>query len=264
MALLTSQATASSAARGTELYLDLMKRVLINWVYRDMANTTLGRDLRADPEPWRRSPIEGWREPCHTMSTVKRLDNVQRCVEDALDRDVPGDFIETGVWRGGMPIFMRAILAARGITDRTVWVADSFRGLPRPDVAHYPADAGFDLEPIAELKISVEQVRSHFDRYGLLDEHVRFLVGWFRDTLPTAPIERLAVMRLDGDLYESTMDALVHLYPKLSPGGYVIVDDYGAFLPCRRAVHDYRAARGITEPILPVDWTCVYWRRGMS
>jgi O-methyltransferase len=70
------------------------------------------------------------------------------------------------------------------------------------------------------------------------------------------------VLRLDGDLYESTMDALTALYPKLSPGGYAIVDDYGAIPACRQAVHDYRDAHGITEPIQEVDWTGAYWQRG--
>ncbi|RPH80243.1 MAG: hypothetical protein EHM80_05790, partial [Nitrospiraceae bacterium] len=84
--------------------------------------------------------------------------------------------------------------------------------------------------------------------------------GWFRDTLPTAPISQLAVLRLDGDLYESTMDALNALYPKVSPGGFVVVDDYG--LPtCRAAIDDFRRARGIIDPIHRIDWTGVFWQR---
>ena len=74
------------------------------------------------------------------------------------------------------------------------------------------------------------------------------------------PIEQLAILRLDGDLYESTMDALVPLYEKVSPGGFVIVDDYGAWEPCRKAVDDFRAQHGITDEIVEVDWTGVYWR----
>jgi hypothetical protein len=90
------------------------------------------------------------------------------------------------------------------------------------------------------------------------------LKGWFRDTLPSAPIERLAVLRLDGDLYESTMDTLVNLYPKLSRGGYVIIDDYGKIEACRKAVHDYREQHEITEKIFQTDrtkWTAAYWQR---
>ena len=251
----------SATDRGAGLYLELMKRCLVNWIYRDMANTTLGRDSRDEGKPWRGDIVSAWREPSHSMAGLKRLDNVQFCVEDVLTRGVPGDLIETGVWRGGVPILMRAVLAAYGVTDRRVWVADSFAGLPPPNAALYPADAGLDLSGIPELAVSVEQVQSHFERYDLLDEQVRFLKGWFRDTLPRAPLDRLAVVRLDGDLYESTMDALTHLYPKLSVGGYLIVDDYGAIHACRDAVHDYRAAHGITDEIRPIDWTGVYWQR---
>ena len=146
-----------------------------------------------------------------------RLDNVHACVERALAEGVPGDLMETGVWRGGVTIFMRAILAAYGVTDRTVWVADSFAGLPPPRPDRYPADRGFDLSNVRYLAVSRAQVEENFARYGLLDTQVQFLEGWFRDTLPEAPSERLAVLRLDGDLYESTHDALVHLYDGLSP-----------------------------------------------
>jgi O-methyltransferase len=244
-----------------ELYLELMKRSLTNWLYRDRDNLTPGRDPRDEGQPWRRDALREWREPAHTMAGFKRLDNVQVCLEQVLADDVPGDLIETGVWRGGVPIFMRAVLAAYGVTTRTVWLADSFEGLPPPDPARYPEDLGDTLHLLDELRVSLEQVRAHFERYGLLDDRVAFLKGWFRDTLPAAPIGKLAVLRLDGDMYESTMDALTHLYPKLSPGGFVIVDDYGAIAACRRAVHDYRDAHGIDDDIRPIDWTGVYWRR---
>jgi hypothetical protein len=195
------------------------------------------------------------------MIGLERLDNLQRCVENALEDDVPGDLIETGVWRGGATIFMRAILKAYGVADRRVWVADSFEGLPPPDREKYPQDAGDPHYTFKELCVSLEEVKRNFERYGLLDDQVRFLKGWFKDTLPAAAIERLAVVRLDGDMYESTMDGLVHLYPKLSAGGYLIVDDYGAVAGCRRAVEDYRASRGITEEIRDIDGIGVFWRR---
>ena len=191
----------------------------------------------------------------------KRLDNIEFCVKDVLGRGVQGDLIETGVWRGGAVIFMRAILNAYGVTDRSVWAADSFEGLPRPNAKKYAADARDKFHTHSELAVSLDEVRENFRRYGLLDGQVQFLKGWFRDTLPTAPIERLAVMRLDGDMYESTMDALVHLYPKLSVGGYVIIDDYDALPACKEAVHDYRRSQNITEEMQPIDWAAVYWRR---
>lgn len=196
-----------------------------------------------------------------TMIGRFRLDNLQACVTDVLRRGVPGDLIETGVWRGGASIFMRAVLRAYGVTDRVVWVADSFQGLPRPDPARYPADTDDALWKASALAVPVDQVKANFASYGLLDDQVRFLVGWFRDTLPTAPIDRLAVLRLDGDMYESTMDALGALYPRLSVGGYVIVDDYGAIASCRQAVEDFRAQHGITAEIQRIDWTGVYWKR---
>ncbi|MFN0111991.1 MAG: TylF/MycF family methyltransferase [Blastocatellia bacterium] len=197
----------------------------------------------------------------HTMIGLKRMENLQFCVESALANNVPGDLMETGVWRGGSTIFMRAILKAWQITNRKVWVADSFQGLPPPDEENYPADKGDTLYQYPHLAVSMEQVKQNFDRYGLLDDQVGFIQGWFKDSLPTAPVNQLAVLRLDGDMYESTMDALKNLYPKLSPGGYLIVDDYGYLESCRQAVHDYRNAHNITDPIHQVDWTGVYWQR---
>jgi O-methyltransferase len=196
-----------------------------------------------------------------TMIGLQRLDSLQRCIADVLDRGVPGDLIETGVWRGGTTIFMRAALEAYGDQDRQVWVADSFQGLPKPDPERFPADADNQLWSWTWVVASQQEVEANFARYGLLDERVRFLPGWFADTLPAAPIERLAVLRLDGDMYSSTMEALEHLYPKLSAGGYVIVDDYGAYPECRQAVTDYRTSHDIADPIDRVDEYCVLWKR---
>jgi O-methyltransferase len=156
---------------------------------------------------------------------------------------------------------MRAILAAHGVTDRRVFVADSFEGLPKPDAEKYPHDKGDRLHRYEALAVSKEEVEHNFAKYGLLDEQVVFLKGWFADTLPTAPVDQLAVLRLDGDMYQSTMDALKPLYPKLSSGGYCIVDDYYAIEQCRAAVDDYRAAHGLTEELHQIDWTGVYWRK---
>ncbi len=194
----------------------------------------------------------------HSMIGLERLDNLQYCMETALRDEVPGDFIGTGVWRGGATIFMRGLLQAHGVTDRRVWVADSFDGVPAPDADKYPADQGDMFHTYEYLRVSLPIVKRNFERYGLLDDQVQFLEGWFKDTLPTAPIDKLAVLRLDGDMYESTMDALTHLYPKLSPGGFVIVDDYEAFQSCKKAIHDYRDQNGITEELQVIDWTAVF------
>ena len=195
------------------------------------------------------------------MIGLRRLENLQFCVTDVLRRDVPGDLIETGAWRGGATIFMRAILKAHGDVERRVWVADSFQGLPKPDAHTYPADAGDPHHTYAALAVSEQQVRANFARYDMLDEQVRFLPGWFRDTLPAAPISRLSVLRIDGDMYESTMVALSALYPRLSIGGYVIIDDYGAVRGCHDAVEDFRSRHGVEEVLQRIDWGGVFWQR---
>ena len=160
------------------------------------------------------------------MIGLKRMENIEFCVKNIIADKIPGDLIETGVWRGGATIFMRALLKVNNVDDRVVWVADSFEGLPKPDEDKYAADKGDKHHTKEELAIGVEIVKANFEKYGLLDDQVKFLVGWFKDTLPTAPIKKLALIRLDGDMYGSTMDALVSLYPKLSPGGYLIIDDW--------------------------------------
>jgi hypothetical protein len=242
-----------------DLYLDLMKKCLTDLIYADVEEKP---NLQLEPfDETKRLEGRDWPTCAHTMIGLKRLDNLQFCVEDVLTKGVLGDLIETGVWRGGATIFMRAILKAHAVKDRFVWVADSFEGLPLPNPEKYPADAGDRLHESRELAVPLDQVKSNFAKYGLLDDQVQFLKGWFRDTLPNAPIARLAIVRLDGDMYESTMEALMHLYPKVSLGGYVIVDDYGALAGCRKAVDDYRARQAIEEEMNWIDWTGVYWRR---
>ena len=203
--------------------------------------------------------IEGRDWPCfgYTMVGRQRLDNVQVCIEDILRNKVPGDLIETGAWRGGTTIFMRAVLKAHGVTDRTVWVADSFEGLPAP-----ASDTdGDDLSGVKYLKVPLEKVKANFARFDLLDDRVKFLKGYFCDTLPNAPIERLAILRLDGDLYSSTMDSLRNLYHRVSPGGYVIVDDYHSWASCREAVTDFLGENKIDTEIRTVA-DGAYWKVG--
>lgn len=202
-----------------------------------------------------------WPAEAETMIGMQRLTSLQHCVETVLKEDIPGDLVECGVWRGGACILMRAVLAAYGEETRCVWLADSFAGLPRPDAENYKADKGLRLDLFTGiLGVPESEVRANFERYGLLDEQVRFLPGWFKDTLPNAPIDRIAVLRLDGDLYESTIQALNALYPRLSPGGFCIIDDY-SIPACRQAVADYRAEHDITAEINDIDGTGALWRK---
>jgi len=256
------QVSASHECR--DLYLDLLKRSLLGLTYEDASNlypTAIGKESqRVSHDAAVRLHGADWPSVAPSMIGVARMENIQRSIERVLEDRVPGDFIETGVWRGGAVIFMRGVLKAHGVTDRKVWAADSFEGLPPPNAEKYPHDAGLNLEQYQELAVGLEEVQKNFERYQLLDDQVQFLKGWFRDTLPGAPISKLALMRLDGDLYESTMDALTNLYDRLSPGGFVIIDDFN-IEACRKAVHDFRASRGIDEPIEQIDWAGVFWRR---
>ncbi len=238
-----------STTPGARRYVDL----LIGCLTRDLFCDAGTRELRLEGRDW---PAEA-----ETMVGRRRLEQVRYCVETVHADGIDGDLVETGVWRGGVCILMRALLDALGDTTRRVWVADSFRGLPPPDPARHPAEVTTDWSGVEALKVDADTVRANFARYDLLDDRVCFLEGWFHETLPAAPIETLAVLRLDGDMYASTIDALDALYPRLSVGGFVIVDDYGAWPSCRAAVDDFRAAHGIDDEMIGVDWTGIHWRR---
>jgi len=198
-------------------------QVLRDWVARLLYTKKLLLVQERPLDMALRNEGKDWPYFGYTMAGHRRLENVQHCVADVLQQGIPGDLIETGVWRGGTTIFMRALLRAYNVTDRTVWVADSFEGLPAPT-------------------------------------QVQFIPGWFSDTLPTAPIQQLAILRIDCDLYSSTMDVLTTLYDRVSPGGYVIVDDYYSWPECQQAVTEFLDQRNINADIIPIDWTGAYWQ----
>jgi O-methyltransferase len=240
-------------------YLHLLQEILINAIYQDRAI-----------DPWARPGFDArtrdsgrdWPEQALTMIGRARLRSLRECCEILLREGVPGDFVETGIWRGGACIMMAAVLAAYENRDRRVWGFDSFQGLPPPDEARYPSDRGDQLHRFPQLAVSIEEVTDNFRRVGLWSEQVRLVKGWFKDTVPVAPIERIAVLRLDGDLYESTIQVLDGFYARLSPGGFCIIDDYGAMASCRAAVEDFRRAHGVSEPLVDIDGLGVYWRTG--
>ncbi|HEX8173432.1 MAG TPA: PqqD family peptide modification chaperone [Thermoanaerobaculia bacterium] len=270
-------------------YLDLLKRALVNLIYPEhelriehleqhgapadlYAHQRAMRDIRYDEagqfEDLVRTKTHGLvrhRQPTrysHTMIGLRRLENLHYCAASVFANGVAGDFLEAGVCQGGAAIFLRALQVAYGQEQRKTWVADSFCGLPLPteeiDVK-YEMDLSEPLYPW--LAISRRAVEDNFRTYDLLSDNVRFLEGWFSDTLPSAPIGELAILRIDGDLYESTRDVLTALYDRLSPGGFVIIDDYGAFAACRAAVDEFREQRGITATARWIDWTSIYWQK---
>jgi O-methyltransferase len=240
----------------TNRYLNLLESALVGTLYGD---PSIAWFTGAEYDPNVRTLGRDWPAFAQTMIGTIRMRNLRWLCETAILDGVPGDFVETGVWRGGACIYMRGILEAHGDTNRRVFVADSFKGLPPPSPSEFPADTGDTHHTHPQLAVSRSDVEENFRRYGLLDDRVVFLEGWFKDTLPAAPVSKIAVLRLDGDMYESTIQALDALYHKVSRGGFVIIDDY--FLKqCSQAVNDFRNKHSITSPLIPVDGWAVWWR----
>jgi hypothetical protein len=232
------------ALRNSNLYTSLLKKILTD----SIAGFT---PARLDGRDW---PKNGF-----TMIGHKRLDNIEVCVREILENNIEGDFLEAGVWKGGASILMRAILKSYSIDNKTVWLADSFKGLPAPK-AEYPEDKNDIHYQYEELAISIGQVKRNFESFDLLDEQVQFIEGWFHETLFDAPVNKLSLLRLDGDMYESTYITLEALYHKVSMGGFVIVDDYGYLESCKNAVHDFLNKYNLKPAIQKIDWTGVYWK----
>jgi len=235
------------------LYLELLKKILVNSIYEDVSihpghdGSTHYNHLRATGDDWPRQ--------AHTMIGRKRLDNLHYCLRTITSDMIPGHIIETGVFRGGTCIFVAGFLKQLE-SDRLVYVADSFAGFP----GGREEDKGDQcLTQNHYFSVSRKQVEDNFKKYDLLTPNVVFLEGWFSDTLPTLN-GPFAILRLDGDMYSSTMDALVNLYPKLNSGGFCIVDDYKSHPSCKRAVDEYRSANGITGPIIEIDNQGIFWR----
>lgn len=228
-------------------YLELLKKCLTRIAFDNLDEA--GKERR-------RQGLD-WPPTAETMIGHQRLDNLQEIAAVIMREGIPGDFLETGVWRGGACIFMRALIESD--PTRRVWVCDSFEGLPPPDPIRYPVDEGDEHHKQRMLAVSLEEVQANFRRYDLLDDRVLFLKGWFRDTLP-GPVGHIALLRLDGDMYGSTIEVLKALYHHVSPGGFVVVDDY-SLTGARTATDDFRRDRAIRAPLVRIDWTGVFWRK---
>lgn len=217
-----------------------------------VGNSTLYVQLdlakRARGEDW---PVYGI-----TMIGDYRLLNIETLLRTVIAEQVQGDFIECGVWRGGASIFAKAIFTALNVQDRSVWLADSFEGLPEPRT--HKDDKVWSK--MTYLRVSKGEVEENFRSYGLLDASIRFCEGYFIDSLPKCPVEKIAVLRMDGDMYESTMDQLFNLYEKITIGGFVIVDDW-TISACRSAIDDFRRWHAISSPIVAIDNSSIYWQK---
>ncbi len=262
-------------------YLWILKRSLVNLLYpedelrwrspevwahlpkgpqRGRALRDIGRVLPDELRDLQRRKVDGKVQGSHTMIGLQRLHQLERCAETLFEEGVPGDFLEAGVCQGGAAIFLRALQVSHGQGHRRLWAADSFEGLP-PATSPVDLELGMHMDGLSWLSYSLDEVREHFRRYDLLDEGVRFLPGWFCESLPNAPVKQTALLRLDGDLYSSTRETLDALYSRVAPGGFVVVDDYYYFRACGRAVDEFRASRNVASPIRRGDWNSAQWRK---
>jgi O-methyltransferase len=240
-------------------YLDLVEDCITGSIYNDPPMKIWDSSEGFDPQT--REYGWDWPSKAHTMIGRKRLHNLRILTEMVLMHGIHGDIVETGVWRGGACILARAVIRAYDDKSRSVWLADSFEGLPRPKAELYPADQADQFHEYKELAVSVNEVRANFKKYGLLDERVKFIIGWFDETLPSTKIEEIAILRLDGDMYESTIVALNNLYAKVTIGGYVIVDDYHVVKGCKQAIHDFLDREGLLPTLIEIDGVGIYWQK---
>ena len=237
-----------------ELYIDLLKKSLIDYIDNDNDGDHCkieGKDI---------NDLEF--SVLKTMIGLMALDNIEYCIDDIKKNNIEGDFLEAGVWRGGATIFMKALSEIFNM-NKKVWVADAFESTFPLSEKKYSLDNDVKWQDpmLDKLKVSLDEVKENFNKYNLLDNNVKFLKGWFEDTLHTPEIKKLSLLRLDGDMYSSTIQTMDALYHKLEIGGYIIIDDYNALLECKSAITDYRKQHNITEEIIRVNWACVYWKK---
>lgn len=248
--------------RARSAYLELLKNYVTGIVY-GQEERSVSATKTIHPRPLDLNLRKEGRDFTYlgvTMTGFLRLDNVRQLLQDVSENQIIGDYIETGVWRGGSSIFARGVIRALNQGHRKSYVCDSFKGLPPGDRDLDKGDKNWNNWPY--LEVSAEVVAGNFNSAGLLDSQVIFAKGFFNDTMPvlSPKIEALAIMRLDGDMYESTVDVLYHLYEKLSIGGYVIMDDWNGF-PSRIACLDFFKAHDISPEIVPIDSLSIYWKK---
>jgi hypothetical protein len=196
----------------------------------------------------------------YTATSVERMYGLYQAVRHVAATGLEGDFVETGVWRGGSSMLAALTLARAGAQPRRLWLYDTFEGMPEPsqhDVDHTGRSAATEweqhpghLSDDISCEASREQVEQALVGAGLDLDQFAFVKGKVQDTIPAQAPERISLLRLDTDWYESTRHELEHLYPRLVPGGVLLLDDYGHWEGSRRAVDEYFAAEGRTRPLL--------------
>lgn len=186
-----------------------------------------------------------------TMCSTARLAALHRAVRQVVANGVPGDIVECGTARGGSAALMGLTLKQLGATERTLWLFDTFEGLPAP-TADDPDREIADLHTGTCLG-TIEDVTASLRRLGI-DSQSKLVKGLFEDTLPKAEIQKIAVLHIDGDWYSSVRSCLVNLYDKVAVGGVIQFDDYGYWEGARKAVDEFLANRSIGQKLERVDY----------
>ena len=185
------------------------------------------------------------------------LDNIKDLLEKVKDKGVKGAFVEAGIWRGGACIYARACMDYLGIKEPVI-ACDSFVGLPPPD---WKQDEGDQHHLIRELRVSERTVEENI-RYFPIEGNIELVPGFFKETMPMLKekLSDISILRVDGDMYGSTMEVLENLYDKVSIGGFVIADDY-ALPGGKLAIDEFRENYGIKNPLIKVNDTIYYWQK---
>jgi O-methyltransferase len=197
----------------------------------------------------------------YTMTTPPRIHALARAVEYVVGARIPGAIVECGVWRGGSMMAVALTLLRAGVSDRELWLYDTYAGMTAPGDADvcYSGERASDLlvekERASEVwaYASLEEVRSAMRGTGYPESRIRFIEGPVEETVPKAMPDKIALLRLDTDWYQSTKHELVHLYPRLVVGGVLLLDDYGYWEGQRQAVDEYFAEQGITILLNRID-----------
>jgi O-methyltransferase len=253
-----------------ERYLALLRRTLTRMDLGDEGTRpfapaqtgNVGRQW-SPADPYKRRKGRDWPRHAETMVGLERLGLVHGLLNMTRDAGIPGDWAECGVWRGGVSIYAAA-WALVYHEPMHVYCFDSFEGLP--EGGRYKQDEGDPHHTQNDIfAVGSAEVMQNFVRYDIPDFAWTAVRGFFRDSLPVWREEQgehpLRILRIDADMYEGTHDALMYLEPNVSPGGYIIIDDYGDVTACRTAVHDYLHNTGQRVDIEEFDHTCVWWRK---
>jgi hypothetical protein len=199
------------------------------------------------------------------MTSPERLYGLIEAVRYVLAANIPGDIVECGVWKGGSIMAAALTLCKAKQTDRELYLFDTFEGMPRPSAADTSiwgeqASDIFEISKTSEdsstyCRAPMEQVWQAVASTGYPQERIHLIKGRVEETVPGNAPQSIAVLRLDTDWYESTKHELVHLYPRLSSGGVLIVDDYGHWRGCKQAVDEYSNENGNKILLIRIDYT---------